>query len=178
MFWLRVPDRIQTTPSIPKAPINGHQVSPMNNMKKGHPHFFRVWVHYDGVLARRLIVSTCAQQARELENNSCQAEFFFALRKEKIPIYPIFYLLKGDYNPNIYPIVIWQFPFSFPLSLYNPTNEFVGEARMMSSSLHTPSFNHGDGSYNGMQHVVDGSRLTTRVRLYTRIPHPHRKRRH
>ena len=24
----------------------------------------------------------------------------------KIPIYPIFYVLKGDYNPNIYPIII------------------------------------------------------------------------
>ena len=24
----------------------------------------------------------------------------------KIPIYPIFYLLKGNYNPNIYSIVI------------------------------------------------------------------------
>ena len=25
----------------------------------------------------------------------------------KIPIYPIFYLLKGDYIPNIYPVILW-----------------------------------------------------------------------
>ena len=25
----------------------------------------------------------------------------------KIPIYPIFYLRKANYNPNIYPIIMW-----------------------------------------------------------------------
>ena len=32
----------------------------------------------------------------------------------------IFYLLKGDYNPNIYAIILQLLPFSFPLSLYDP----------------------------------------------------------
>ena len=35
-------------------------------------------------------------------------------------MYPIFYLVKGGYRPNIYPIILQCFPFSLPLSLYIP----------------------------------------------------------
>ena len=61
-----------------------------------------------------------SQPVREKDHSPPEVDRVWSwVYDNEIPIYPVFYLLKGDYNPNIYPSMI---PSSFPLSVYNPNH--------------------------------------------------------